>query len=89
MELLDMEGGYSGKAPAFARRRPTYGSFSSSGSSYSPRSGRFYDARFEEAHHFLDACYLCKKQLSKNKDIFMYRFVPLSAFAWFFSLVVR
>ncbi|KAK1356492.1 FCS-Like Zinc finger 2-like [Heracleum sosnowskyi] len=36
-----------------------------------PRSGRFFDARFEP--HFLHACFLCKKQLGHNKDIFMYR----------------
>ncbi|XP_071917588.1 FCS-Like Zinc finger 2-like [Coffea arabica] len=43
----------------------------------SPRSAagnstmRFY----EEPHqaHFLDACFLCKKPLGSNKDIFMYR----------------
>ncbi|CAL5441615.1 unnamed protein product [Camellia sinensis] len=49
-------------------------SFSSSVSS--PRSGRFYDAnRFYEEHqpHFLEACFLCKKTLADNKDIFMYR----------------
>ncbi|OAY75373.1 hypothetical protein ACMD2_01908 [Ananas comosus] len=25
------------------------------------------------AHHFLDACFLCKKPLEGNRDIFMYR----------------
>ncbi|XP_059444917.1 FCS-Like Zinc finger 2 [Corylus avellana] len=40
----------------------------------SPRSGRFYDARFEEPQpHFLEACFLCKKPLGDNRDIFMYR----------------
>lgn len=43
----------------------------------SPRSARFYDARFEDHHqqqpHFLQACFLCKKTLSNNRDIFMYR----------------
>ncbi|KAI4372419.1 hypothetical protein MLD38_010653 [Melastoma candidum] len=44
----------------------------------SPRSipGRFYDARwFEELRrpHFLEACFLCKKLLGNNRDIFMYR----------------
>ncbi|KAL5551252.1 hypothetical protein UlMin_001428 [Ulmus minor] len=47
---------------------------SSSFSSSSPRSGRFYDARFEEPQpHFLEACFRCKKPLSENRDIFMYR----------------
>lgn len=41
----------------------------------SPRSGRFYDARFEDQQHphFLSACFLCKKPLGDNRDIFMYR----------------
>ncbi|KAJ8557930.1 hypothetical protein K7X08_004696 [Anisodus acutangulus] len=43
----------------------------------SPRLGggrRYYDARLEEEQpHFLEACFLCKKQLGHNKDIFMYR----------------
>ncbi|KAG8637880.1 FCS-Like Zinc finger 1 isoform X2 [Manihot esculenta] len=39
----------------------------------SPRSTRFYDARFENYQpHFLEACFLCKKPLGNNKDIFMY-----------------
>ncbi|KAK4338163.1 hypothetical protein RND71_042650 [Anisodus tanguticus] len=58
-------------------------SFSSSSSSTSsmssPRSvvtaaGKYYDGRFEEPkQHFLDACYLCKKRIGDNCDIFMYR----------------
>ncbi|KAI4315175.1 hypothetical protein L6164_028016 [Bauhinia variegata] len=41
---------------------------------FSPRSGRFYDARFEDhLPHFLEACFLCKKPLGENRDIFMYR----------------
>ncbi|TKY55526.1 hypothetical protein E2542_SST19944 [Spatholobus suberectus] len=41
----------------------------------SPRSARFYDARFEDNPHphFLAACFLCKKPLGDNRDIFMYR----------------
>ncbi|KAK7330850.1 hypothetical protein VNO77_25054 [Canavalia gladiata] len=40
----------------------------------SPRSARFYDSRFEDHHpHFLEACFLCKKPLGDNRDIFMYR----------------
>jgi hypothetical protein len=27
--------------------------------------------------HFLDACFLCRKPLPSNRDIFMYRFAPL------------
>lgn len=88
--LADMEAGFSGsnhpfysRPMCFARRSgsfrnvsPAMASFSSS-SSFSPRSGRFCDARFEEHHqpHFLDACFLCKKPLGDNRDIFMYRLV--------------
>ncbi|XP_021768086.1 M-phase inducer phosphatase-like [Chenopodium quinoa] len=41
----------------------------------SPRSGRLFDARFEELHspHFLESCFFCKKPLGGNRDIFMYR----------------
>ncbi|KAL9999185.1 putative transcription factor interactor and regulator LIM family [Helianthus debilis subsp. tardiflorus] len=40
----------------------------------SPRSGRFLHGRFEEQQpHFLDTCFLCKKPLGHNRDIFMYR----------------
>ncbi|XP_076885798.1 FCS-Like Zinc finger 2-like [Bidens hawaiensis] len=40
----------------------------------SPRSGRFSNTRFDEQPpHFLDACFLCKKTLGHNRDIFMYR----------------
>uniref|UniRef100_A0A0E0K3R4 FLZ-type domain-containing protein n=1 Tax=Oryza punctata TaxID=4537 RepID=A0A0E0K3R4_ORYPU len=28
--------------------------------------------------HFLDACFLCRKRLAGNRDIFMYRCRPLS-----------
>ena len=49
-------------------------SSSSSSSVSSPRSARFYDARFEDHQpHFLQACFLCKKPLADNRDIFMYR----------------
>ncbi|KAJ9556022.1 hypothetical protein OSB04_010637 [Centaurea solstitialis] len=43
----------------------------------SPRSGRVFNARFEQQQqqqpYFLDACFLCRKPLSGNTDIFMYR----------------
>ncbi|CAH8381125.1 unnamed protein product [Eruca vesicaria subsp. sativa] len=50
----------------------------------SPRSvvasGKFHDFRFDNSYlgqqsapHFLDSCFLCKKRLGNNKDIFMYR----------------
>ncbi|KAF8117159.1 hypothetical protein N665_0012s0163 [Sinapis alba] len=37
-------------------------------------SGRFHDLRFDNQQpHFLDSCFLCKKPLGDNRDIFMYR----------------
>ncbi|EOA17547.1 hypothetical protein CARUB_v10005906mg [Capsella rubella] len=43
----------------------------------SPRSGKFHDFRFDNSSfgqpHFLDSCFLCKKRLGDNRDIFMYR----------------
>ncbi|KAM0015651.1 putative Zf-FLZ domain, FCS-Like Zinc finger/3 [Helianthus debilis subsp. tardiflorus] len=38
-----------------------------------PRSGMFSNRSFQEQPYFLDACYLCKKPLGCNRDIFMYR----------------
>ncbi|XP_021285984.1 uncharacterized protein LOC110417782 [Herrania umbratica] len=82
--LADMEAGYSGShyhspnqngffsRPLCYSRRSSLRNLSSSVSS--PRSARFYDARFEDHQpHFLDACFLCKKPLGGNRDIFMYR----------------
>ncbi|ESW28604.1 hypothetical protein PHAVU_002G003100 [Phaseolus vulgaris] len=62
----------------FVSRTLGYGTFYNrsfrSPSILSPRSGRFYDARFEDHQpHFLEACFLCKKPLGDNRDIFMYR----------------
>ncbi|KAK3225058.1 hypothetical protein Dsin_004920 [Dipteronia sinensis] len=87
--LADMEAGVSGNhqqnSYAFFSRPLSYGRrnslrnlsslSSSSVCSSSPRSGpRFYDARYEEPQpHFLEACFLCKKPLGSNRDIFMYR----------------
>ncbi|XWS62076.1 hypothetical protein CRYUN_Cryun07bG0180000 [Craigia yunnanensis] len=84
--LADMEAGYSGshyqthnQNGFFSRslcysRRSSLRNLSSSSVSSSPRSARFYDARFEDHQpHFLDACFLCKKPLGGNRDIFMYR----------------
>ncbi|OAY24491.1 FCS-Like Zinc finger 1 [Manihot esculenta] len=78
--LADMEAGFSGnhhQHPFFSRslcygRRGSFRNLSSSISS--PRSARFYDARFEDHQpHFLETCFLCKKPLGNNRDIFMYR----------------
>ncbi|KAK8520770.1 hypothetical protein V6N13_076908 [Hibiscus sabdariffa] len=87
--LAEMEAGYSGSnyqrvnhngffsRPLCYSRRTSLRNLSSfsSGSVPSPRSARFYDARFEDVQqpHFLDACFLCKKHLGGNRDIFMYR----------------
>ncbi|MCE0482588.1 FCS-Like Zinc finger 1 [Datura stramonium] len=52
-------------------------SITSSSSMSSPRfaGGRkLYDSGFEQQQpHFLEACFLCKKPLGHNRDIFMYR----------------
>ncbi|WVZ17626.1 hypothetical protein V8G54_010608 [Vigna mungo] len=55
---------------------PSPPSPSSSSSIPSPRSSMFYYARTEnhyEEPHFLQACFLCRKPLGQNRDIFMYR----------------
>ncbi|XP_043710341.1 FCS-Like Zinc finger 2-like [Telopea speciosissima] len=82
--LADMEAGFSGNhhhLPLLMKssclsasiRRDNYRVLSSPAS----RSPRFYENnRFEEHHHqphFLEACYLCRKPLGGNRDIFMYR----------------
>ncbi|KAK8488631.1 hypothetical protein V6N13_097631 [Hibiscus sabdariffa] len=39
-----------------------------------PRSAGFFHGGFEDHQpHFLDACFLCKRPLGVNRDIFMYR----------------
>ena len=78
--LKDMDGGH--RANGFVSRSMTMGYATSYNrnslrnlSVSSPRSGRFYDARFEDHKpHFLEACFLCKKPLGDNRDIFMYRY---------------
>ncbi|KAK4728384.1 hypothetical protein R3W88_021372 [Solanum pinnatisectum] len=65
--------------PLYYTRRNSMKNLSSSSSSLlSPRSvisaGKYCDGRFDEPHHyFLDACFLCKKRIGDNSDIFMYR----------------
>ncbi|XP_057458854.1 FCS-Like Zinc finger 3-like [Lotus japonicus] len=42
----------------------------------SPKSSMFYYAISEDSYeepHFLQSCFLCRKTLGQNKDIFMYR----------------
>ncbi|KAI6702355.1 hypothetical protein NL676_011491 [Syzygium grande] len=79
--LADMEAGVSGKqCHSFVSRtlcsaRSGFRNVSSAYSVASPRSSsRFYDARLEDHRpHFLESCFLCKKPLGSNRDIFMYR----------------
>ncbi|KAL4281553.1 hypothetical protein GQ457_03G021610 [Hibiscus cannabinus] len=80
--LAAMEAGYSGSlyqngffsTPFCFSKRSSLRNLSSSCLVSSPRSARFYDGRFEDPQpHFLDACFLCKKSLRGNSDIFMYR----------------
>ncbi|KAF9624971.1 hypothetical protein IFM89_016791 [Coptis chinensis] len=72
----------SNNTPFFSRARKSSSyrslsslSSSSCSSSSSPRSTRFYDTKCREQQlpHFLEACFLCKKPLGENRDIFMYR----------------
>ncbi|KVH91918.1 uncharacterized protein LOC112529407 [Cynara cardunculus var. scolymus] len=59
--------------PIYSPRKTSLRNLSSFPSLSSPRSGRIFHGRFEEQPHFLDACFLCKKPLGPNRDIFMYR----------------
>ncbi|MFQ6632311.1 hypothetical protein Gotur_009875 [Gossypium turneri] len=74
------QNGFFSRPLCYSRRSSLRNLPSSSSSSFycssasSPRSGRFCDARFEDHQpHFLDACFLCKKPIGGNRDIFMYR----------------
>ncbi|CAL9051479.1 FCS-Like Zinc finger 2-like [Musa acuminata AAA Group] len=40
---------------------------------FSLRPRFFVEEGYDEARHFLDSCFLCKRPLSRNRDIFMYR----------------
>jgi len=56
----------------------SFSSSSPSSSIPSPKSSMFYYGGSEDFYdepHFLQACYLCRKPLGQNKDIFMYRLV--------------
>ncbi|GAB2273652.1 hypothetical protein Dimus_008434 [Dionaea muscipula] len=68
---------YSGLSPQKKTSLKNHSVSSPRASSSSPRSGRVFDPRFENHHHhlpyFLEACFLCKKPLGGNRDIFMYR----------------
>ncbi|GAV77403.1 DUF581 domain-containing protein [Cephalotus follicularis] len=81
--LADMEAGFSGNnnsngdkgfySRAFCSMKRS-SSLRNPASVSSPRSARFYDARYEDHQtHFLESCFLCKKPLGGNRDIFMYR----------------
>jgi hypothetical protein len=76
--LADMGAGFSGNHHPFFSRSLCYArrcSFRNLSSLVpSPRSARFCDSRFDDHQpHFLEACFLCKKPLGDNRDIFMYR----------------
>ncbi|KAJ6963032.1 FCS-Like Zinc finger 1-like [Populus alba x Populus x berolinensis] len=76
--LADIEAGSSGNHHPFFSRSLCYarrGSFRNLSSLVSsPRSARYCDSRYEDhLPHFLEACFLCKKPLGDNRDIFMYR----------------
>lgn len=89
VSLVDVEAGVSGNQhnhypqPSILRPKISHGGAHRRGgnsrnlsASFSRISARFYDVRFEDHHqHFLSACFLCKKPLGDDKDIFMYRLV--------------
>ncbi|KAE8713783.1 hypothetical protein F3Y22_tig00110206pilonHSYRG00481 [Hibiscus syriacus] len=53
-------------------RRSSLRNLSSSCLVSSPGSARFFDGRLEDRQpHFLDACFLCKKSLRGNSDVFI------------------
>ncbi|XP_020574682.1 uncharacterized protein LOC110020793 [Phalaenopsis equestris] len=71
--MEDIEAGFPGCSATTASppipRRPTYRSLSH------PATTTFFyeDLSDDEPRHFLDSCFLCKRPLSRNLDIFMYR----------------
>ncbi|XP_039014850.1 FCS-Like Zinc finger 1-like [Hibiscus syriacus] len=84
--LTTMEAGYSGShyqvhiqngffsTPFCYSKRSSLRNLSSSCLVSSSRYARFFYGRFEDHQpHFLDACFLCKKSLRGNRDIFMNR----------------
>ncbi|KAJ4957828.1 hypothetical protein NE237_024939 [Protea cynaroides] len=75
--LADMEAGFSGNHHHPLLMRSSGFSASMRRASYKALSSPTYSStrspRFFEEPHFLEACYLCKKPLRDNRDIFMYR----------------
>ncbi|KAK1374909.1 FLZ-type domain-containing protein [Heracleum sosnowskyi] len=83
--LAEMEAGFSGSNNQNSTQinhnqhhhfisRPVYYSRTASLRKFSYLSNTSPRSRFEEHQpHFLDSCFLCKKPLGDNKDIFMYR----------------
>ncbi|KAE8658481.1 poly(U)-specific endoribonuclease-B-like [Hibiscus syriacus] len=79
-----MEAGYSGthyqtqiqngcfQRPLCYSRRTSLRNLSSSSSSSSSCSSPRFEDQIRQPH-FLDSCFLCRKPLGGNKDIFMYR----------------
>ncbi|XP_004516993.1 FCS-Like Zinc finger 3 [Cicer arietinum] len=54
----------------------SFSSSTQSSSIPSPKSSMFYYGGSEDLYdepHFLQACFLCRKPLGQNRDIFMYR----------------
>ncbi|KAJ3680633.1 hypothetical protein LUZ60_016911 [Juncus effusus] len=73
-DIYDLEAGISGETIATSYTQ-THRSSNSNNNRGTNRSNLFcepYEYE-EEPQYFLDSCFLCKKLLSRNKDIFMYR----------------
>ncbi|KAH0448641.1 hypothetical protein IEQ34_022441 [Dendrobium chrysotoxum] len=68
----DLEAGFSGGVPSAT---PIYYGRGTYRVLTPPKPVRFFfdDLSDDESNHFLDFCFLCKKQLGGNRDIYMYR----------------
>ncbi|WOL05605.1 hypothetical protein Cni_G14334 [Canna indica] len=74
----DIEAGFSGCAirppPPPSRAQGWRSRGGSYGAAMASTGARFFvDDCFDEPRHFLDSCFLCKRPLAGNRDIFMYR----------------
>ncbi|XP_072956881.1 FCS-Like Zinc finger 2-like [Typha angustifolia] len=68
-DAADLEAGFSGSTVNY---RSFYHPKGTNGSPGRRLSSDPFDG-VDDAHHFLHACFLCKKLLHRNGDIFMYR----------------
>ncbi|KAK4769754.1 hypothetical protein SAY87_030286 [Trapa incisa] len=68
--LAETDAGFSGKVCNSHNHSPVFRNIRVvSSSPISPR----YEDRHRQQPHFLESCFLCKRSLGINRDIFMYR----------------